>query len=135
MSEGKKGMKNVVCKMLKIYVPYSGLDWMNYRLVREDVTYHHIVKKADGGKKDINNGALLMPTGHQYLHLIENMDIDTYVELNEFLKDVNMQKHEPTLMQRGIIEDILLNFEKEHRWDKDRDGNLLIRAKYLRRWE
>ena len=48
-------MKNVVCKMLKIYVPYSNLDWMNYRLVREDVTYHHIKKKSEGGKKEIGN--------------------------------------------------------------------------------
>lgn len=129
-------MKNIVCKMLKIYVPYSGLDWMNYRLVKEDISFHHIKKKVDGGKKSIENGAILQGnTSHPYLHLIENIDIDTYLELNEIFKDINMQKHEPTLMQRGIVEDILLTFEKEHRWDKDRDGNLLIRSKYLKRWE
>lgn len=122
--------------MLKIYVPYSGLDWMNYRLTREDISYHHIKKKVDGGKKTIENGAILQKnTSHPYLHLIETIDIDTYLQLNEILKDINMQKHEPTLMQRGIVEDILLTFEKEHRWDKDRDGMLLIRAKYLKRWE
>ena len=122
--------------MLKIYVPYSGLDWMNYRLVKEDISFHHIKKKVEGGKKSIENGAILQGnTSHPYLHLIENIDIDTYLELNEIFKDINMQKHEPTLMQRGIVEDILLTFEKEHRWDKDRDGNLLIRSKYLKRWE
>ena len=122
--------------MLKIYVPYSGLDWMNYRIVREDISYHHIKKKVDGGKKTIENGAILQKnTSHPYLHLIETIDIDTYLQLNEIFKDINMQKHEPTLMQRGIVEDILLTFEKEHRWDKDRDGMLLIRSKYLKRWE
>ena len=129
-------MKNVVCNMLKIYVPYSGFDWMNYRLVKDDISYHHITKKSDGGKKTIENGALLQSTtSHPYLHLIENVDIDTYLALNDVFKDINMQKHEPTLMQRGIIEDILLRFEEEHRWDKDRNGMLLIRAKYLKRWE
>ena len=127
-------LKNVIYKMLKIYIPDSNLDWMNYKLVKENISFHHIKKKAEGGKKDINNGALLMPVAHQYLHLIETLDIDTYLELNEILKDINMQKHEPTLMQRQLIENILLEFEKQHKWDKDRDGNLLIKRKYLKRW-
>lgn len=127
-------MKNIIGKMLKIYVPYSGLDWMNYRLVKEDITFHHCKKKSDGGKKEIGNGALLMPVGHQYLHLIESMDIDTYLELNSIFKIINMQEKEPTLMQRGVIEDILLSFEDIHRWDKNKNGELLIKRKYLSRW-
>jgi hypothetical protein len=121
--------------MLKIYVPESGLDWMNYKIVRENVAFHHIVKKAEGGKKGIENGAILQAnTSHPYLHLIEYVDIDTYIELNSIFKIVNMQGKEPTLMQRGVIEDLLLRFEEEHRWDKGRDGELLIKRKYLKRW-
>jgi hypothetical protein len=127
-------MKNITGKMLKIYVPVSGLDWMNYRLVKEEVTFHHIKKKSDGGKKEINNGALIMPVGHQYLHLIEYLDIDTYLELNSIFKIVNMQGKEPTLMQRGVIEDLLLSFEDIHRWDKNMNGELIIKRKYLKRW-
>lgn len=128
-------LKNIVCKMLKIYVPYSNLDWMNYKLVKENISFHHIKKKVDGGKKVIENGAILQNnTSHPYLHLIEIIDINTYLELNNIFKDINSQKHEPTLMQRGIVEDILLTFEEKHRWDKDRDGNLLIKRKYLKRW-
>ena len=121
--------------MLKIYKPLSGLDWMNYRIVRENVAFHHIVKKAEGGKRKIDNGAILQSnTSHPYLHLIEYVDIDTYIELNEMFKEINMQGKEPTLMQRGVIEDILLSFEEIHRWDKSRDGGLLIKRKYLKRW-
>lgn len=106
---------------------------MNYRLVKEELTIHHIKKRCDGGKKEISNLALLMPTSHQYLHLIECVDINTYVELNELFKEINTQQKEPTLMQRGVIEDLLLRFEEEHRWDK-REGKLLIKRKYMKRW-
>lgn len=121
--------------MIKIYEPISNLDWMNYHLVKEEITIHHIKKRCDGGKKEISNLALLMPTSHQYLHLIEWADIDTYMELNGLFKVINMQQKEPTLMQRGVIEDILMRFEDEHRWDKDRDGNIIIKRKYLKRWD
>lgn len=127
-------MKNITGKMLKIYIPVSRLDWMNYRLVKEEVTFHHIKKKSDGGKKEINNGALIMPVGHQYLHLIEYLDIDTYLELNSIFKIVNMQGKEPTLTQRGVIEDLLLSFEDIHKWDKNSNGELIIKRKYLKRW-
>lgn len=129
-------MKHIVREMLKIYVPESGLDWMNYKIVRDNVAFHHIIKKAEGGKRRIENGAILQAnTSHPYLHLIEYVDIDTYIELNSIFKIVNMQGKEPTLMQRGVIEDLLLRFEEEHRWDKGRDGELLIKRKYLKRWE
>lgn len=127
-------MKNIARRMLKIYTPVSGLDWMNYRLVKEDITLHHIVKKSDKGKREMSNLALLMPVSHQYLHLIECMDEGVYIALNEIFKIINAQNGEPTVMQREIIENILALFEKEHKWDKNKNGELLIKRKYLSRW-
>ena len=128
-------MKNITGKMLNIYVPYSGLDWMNYRLVKEDLSFHHIKKRVDGGKKIIENGAILQSkNSHPYLHLIEYIDIQTYIALNEVFKIINMQGSEPTIMQRDVIESILQLFEKEHKWDKNRNGEILIKRKYLDRW-
>ena len=40
-------MKQITREMLKIYQPLSNMDWMNYRLVRKDLTAHHILKKED----------------------------------------------------------------------------------------
>ena len=121
--------------MLKIYKPYSDLDWMNYHLVKSNVTFHHIVKKSDSGKRVISNGALIMPVAlaHQYLHLIEYKDIDTYIAINKIFKYVNQQGHEPTMEQREIIEYLLKEFESEHKWDKGSKGKLLIKRKYLER--
>jgi len=126
-------MKQITKEMLKIYQPFSNLDWMNYKLVRKDLTFHHICKKESGGKMVIENGALLMPVAHQYLHLIEYKDIDTYIAINNVFKYVNQQGYEPTFEQRELIEYLLSEFEKVHRWDKGSKGKLLIQRKYYQR--
>lgn len=126
-------MKKITIEMLKIYIPYSNLDWMNYKLIKNDLTYHHIVKKEDKGKTEITNGAILMPVSHQYLHLIECLDIDTYIALNNLFKIVNTQGYEPTREQRELIEYLLKEFEKIHKWDKGLKGKLLVQKKYLER--
>jgi hypothetical protein len=120
--------------MLKIYKPISGLDWLNYKIVRADaLTYHHIKKRADGGKRSIENGAILTQIAHRYLNLIEYQDIDKYNAINKVFQIVNDQKCEPTIGQREVIECLLQQFEAEHRWDKGRKGKLLIKREYLRR--
>ena len=127
-------MKQIKKEMLKIYKPISNLDWMNYKLVKKDITFHHIRKKCNGGNEIITNGALLMPVAHQYLHLIECKDIETYIAINKMFEFVNQQQYEPTQEQREIIEYLLQEFEKVHRWDKSSKGKLLIQKKYLDRY-
>lgn len=127
-------MNKITKEMLHIYKPISNLDWMNYKLVRNQLTFHHIEKKENGGKKDISNGALLMPTPHQYLHLIECKDIKTYIALNKIFKVINSQLSEPNQEQREIIEYLLQDFEYHHRNDKNSKGKTLIQKKYKERW-
>ena len=126
-------MDSIKKEMLKIYKPISNLDWMNYKLIKKDITYHHIVKKEHGGLKTIDNGALLMPSGHEYLHLIEFKDIDIYIAINKMFRFINDQHFEPTREQREIIEYLLQKFEKEHNEDKTSKGKQLIKYKYLER--
>jgi len=126
-------MNSIKKEMLKIYKPISGLDWLNYRLVKKDLTYHHILKKSDGGKETIENGALLMPISHRYLHLIECKDIETYNAINKLFSYINMQRHEPTIQQRVYIDYLLSEFERVHKWDKGSKGKLIIKRKYLER--
>lgn len=123
-------MKKVTREMLKIYVPYSNMDWLNYKLVKNALTFHHIQKREKGGKAIIENGALLMPVGHQYLHLIECKDIEIYITINKIFEIVNNQRSEPTTEQRKIIEYLLRAFEEKHKWDKGSNGKLLIKGKY-----
>lgn len=126
-------MKAITREMLKIYKPYSDLDWMNYKLVKKDLTFHHIKKKEDGGEQSIENGALLMPVAHQYLHIIEYKDFDTYVSINKMFEIINKQLSEPLKEQREIIEYLLRQFEKDHKDDKNSKGKTLIRWQYKQR--
>lgn len=126
-------MKAITREMLKIYKPYSDLDWMNYKLVKKDLTFHHIKKKEDGGEQSIENGALLMSVAHQYLHIIEYKDFDTYVSINKMFEIINKQLSEPSKEQREIIEYLLRQFEKDHIDDKNSKGKTLIRWQYKQR--
>lgn len=127
-------MNKTTIEMLKIYKPYSNLDWLNYRLVREQATFHHIEKREDGGKQIITNGAILMPIPHQYLHIIEYKDIKTYTTLNKMFKIINNQRYEPTRDQREIMECLLQDFEYHHSDDRNAKGKLLIKDKYRKRY-
>lgn len=126
-------MTEITKEMLKIYKPYSNMDWMNYKLVRKDLTFHHIVKRENGGKREISNGALLIPVAHQYLHLIEYKDKETYNAINKIFYYINQQRYEPTQEQREIIEYLLLEFEKVHKNDKNSKGKSIIQYKYRQR--
>jgi hypothetical protein len=126
-------MRKIAKEMLKIYMPISGMDWMNYKLVRKDVTAHHILKREDGGRLEQGNIALLMPVAHQYLHLIEYKDLETYNAINKIFRYINQQEHEPTMEQRELIEYLLKEFEKLHKWDKNSKGKALIQWKYKQR--
>lgn len=126
-------MKQITKEMLKIYKPLSGLDWMNYRIVRKEMTAHHIIKREDGGKMELSNICPLMPVAHQYLHLIEYKDLETYIAINKIFSLVNQQGYEPTREQREIVEYLLREFEKVHKNDKNSKGKSLIQYKYLQR--
>ena len=129
---GKK-MKQITREMLRIYKPISNLDWLNYKLVKKDLTFHHIVKKVDGGKEIITNGALLMPIPHQYLHIIEYKDWKTYKHINDLFRIINDQRYEPTKEQRETIEYMLLEFEAKHKDERTSKGKKLIKLEYLDR--
>lgn len=127
-------MKTITREMLKIYKPKSGMDWLNYKIVRkEDMTYHHILKCEAGGKATFDNGALLLTVPHQYLHIIEYKDIETYIAINKMFELINKQKAEPTMEQRQILEYLLKRFEYDHRDDKNSKGKSLIKYEYLKR--
>lgn len=127
-------MIKITAKMLKIYKPFSNLDWMNYAIKRkQSLTFHHIVKVEDGGRYEISNGALLMPISHQYLHLIECKEYETYEALNRMFKIINLQRHEPTVEQRDVIEYLLRQFEEKHQDDRNKKRRKIFKVGYLQR--
>gem|GEM_PF-1204014 len=105
-------MKDVTREMIRIY-KLKNHDWLNFKIVKmEDITFHHIKKDEDGGKYNIDNGALLTDIAHQYLHCIERHDLDIYNAINRVFKEINEQGCGPTQNQIEKLEKIMCFFDK-----------------------
>jgi hypothetical protein len=112
----------------------DNMDWMGYKLTRKNFpTFHHLVKKCDGGSLSIENGAVLGKNDHTYLHIIEYKDYEMYLYINNILKEINNQRYMPTYNQICDIDDTLYLFEKEHCSDTNKKGELIIKPEYTRR--
>lgn len=105
-------MDNILKTLINIY-NMNEIDWLGYKL-QDRYSYHHIIKKCDGGNRTLNNGAVLFQTSHSYLHTIENYDIEKYILLNKILKDINTQRYMSTEEQLRQINYILSQFEDEY---------------------
>lgn len=126
-------MNQVKSDMLHIYKP-RGLDWLGYKITRQNqYSFHHIVKIADGGQTNIQNGAILTTISHEYLNIIEYKDYEIYSRLNEMLLIVNNSISSPTLEHYQKVNDYLKFFEKEHIRDRNSKGKILIKTDYLKR--
>lgn len=128
-----KFMKNITKIMIDQY-NVQKIDWMGYKLNKDNLyTYHHIVKREHGGKEIIENGAILTRIAHEYLHKIECKDIELYNYINNVLKQINEQGFGPLKRQLLAIDFILKMFEKEHFGDSTKKGKVLIKNEYFRR--
>ena len=125
-------MRDITKRMIKIY-NLDKLCFMGYTLDRT-ASFHHIIKREHGGKETIENGAVLNKNAHEYLHIIEYKDYDTYIAINKMLKIINEQRDKPTTEQLEIISKILSMFEEEHKEDKTSKGKRLIKHQYLERY-
>lgn len=125
-------MKINIKKLIIDLYDMKNKDWFGYVLGDNDIfTYHHIIKRENGGKKTIDNGAILTSVSHPYLHVIEFKDLDMYKFLNRILKDINEQRYYPSEMQLAIIDNVLRQFEREHSGERNRKGKLLIKEEYV----
>ena len=91
-------MKEPMITMLEIYKPLEiGKDWMDYKIVRiNDLTFHHIHEKRNGGKRELRNGAILIRDAHNYLNYLDRYYNKYYKQLNGLFKELNMTMKPPT---------------------------------------
>lgn len=108
-----------------------GFDFMGYHLDKRDIlTYHHlIIPNRNGGKITRDNGAIIQRVPHDYLHLIEAIDYDTFCYLTSEMIDMNVKGY---LDMNNIknINELLMQFEEEHKEDRGSKGKLLIKKEY-----
>lgn len=122
-------MNNTLKAMINIW-QIGTMDWLGYDNL-ERYSYHHIKKKCNGGKQTIENGAVLHQNSHQYLHTIENYDLDKYIFLNTILKAINDQKCMPSIEQLKQIKLVLLSFQNEYEGKLSSRDKPIIKKEYI----
>jgi len=133
-------MKTVKSEMIRDYkLKKLGFDFMGYTFNNPDeLSFHHlIVPKKDSEAMGIGdgylkwNGAILKQlTSHDYLHLIQRIDEEIFLRITYQMIEQNYNGH-LDLENLKKIRDALLYFEKEHQYDKDKKGKILIKREYI----
>ena len=126
-------MKQITIDLIREFkIKQLGYDFLGYKLMKGDIyTAHHLIVPARfGGKLTRENTAVLCgKTAHPYLHLIENKDYDIFCYLTSEMIDMNILGR-LDIKNLKNIDELLLQFEKEHCDDRDKKGKRLIKQEY-----
>lgn len=109
-------------------------DFLGYKVHNlNNLSYHHtIVAKRHGGKRNWENGSILIrQTSHDYIHIIEHKDLEIYDLITLQLIDENL-KGKLDIENLRKIRDYLEYFEKEHCGDRNNKGKPLIKEMFVR---
>ncbi len=99
-------------KLIKIH-KLKDYCFMGYPVSKESYfTFHHCKKKADGGTRTIDNGAIITLDAHRDLNEIERNEIEIYNLINEILIEINQSKKHPTPNQWRRIKHLLQIYEE-----------------------
>ena len=110
-----------------------GYDMMGYTFNnKKQLSYHHlIVAKRNGGQITFQNGAILRQnTSHDYLHRIEFTEPEIFYLITSELIDENI-KCMVDIENLKRIRELLLYFESKHRYDRTKNGVLLLKREYI----
>lgn len=133
-------MKTIKEEMIRDYkLKKLGYDFMGYTFNNvNELSFHHlIVPKKDSEAMGIGdgylkwNGAILkQSTSHDYLHLIQRIDEELFLRITYQMIEENANGR-LDIENLKKIRDILLYFEKEHQFDRDKKGRVLIKREYI----
>lgn len=127
-------MKEITKLMIKKYALMKlKYDFMGYQLQRSNqLSYHHlIIPKRYKGPMTFENGTILVQrTSHDYLHIIEQYDLDMFLAITSEMIDQNLKGYLDWENLKAI-NDILQQFEKEYCSLRNGKKKPLIREEYI----
>ena len=89
-------MKAVLERLQERHGTY-GVDWMGFSLSKKNpLTYHHIQKESEKGKRTLENGAPLTRRAHMFLNCLERTNHNLYDEWNDLFREINFSEAPPT---------------------------------------
>lgn len=127
-------MKEITKQLIKEFkLEQLGIDFMGYPKQGDIYTAHHLLVPArEGGKLIWENTVVLRANPHNYLHLIECKDFDTFAYVTSEMLDMKIKGYLDVENLR-YIDDCLACFEREHCSDRTKKGRLLIKEEFLNR--
>lgn len=97
---------------------------------KDDITFHHIVKKCDGGDHSAYNGAILSRKMHDKLNFIELHDLVIYEEINKYFYKYKLmsieEQYDARRLMNGYVNDVCTKFgyvEDKKRYTKNKHTN------------
>lgn len=118
----------------KLKYDFAGYKFSNVN----ELSFHHlIIPKRESKQSGIGdgyvkwNGAILVQeTSHDYLHLIESIDRDLFLEITKKLVEENRLGH-LSINNIKRIHKMLEYFESVHGKDTNKKGKRLIKRQYV----
>lgn len=119
----------------RLYKEYDlenlGYDFMGYEFgSKKELSTHHIIPRHSGGQTKKNNLCVLTrDTSHNYIHLIEDYEYKTFLQISRCLME-QVKNGKIDIEEIKRINEILLYFEYKYRNAEAKTGGLLIRPEY-----
>ena len=133
-------MKQITNQMIKDFkIMELGYDFAGYKVKnKKDLSFHHMIishkesKSAGIGEGYLYwNGAILVQkTSHDYFHIINLVDPEIFYLITSELIDENI-KCMVDIENLKRIRELLLYFESKHRYDRTKNGVLLLKREYI----
>ena len=122
----------------RLYKTYKleelGYDFLGYEFdSKKDLSTHHIIPRFIGGETKKSNLCILnRHTSHNYIHLIQDYDYKTFLQIIKHLIDqVAMGRIDMDELKR--INELLCFFEDKYKNEQSRSGEPLIKPEYKTR--
>lgn len=133
-------MREITKEMIKLYnIKKLGYDFMGYtfRNINELSFHHLIVPHRDCKREGLGEGYLLwngvilkQDTSHEYLHTIERIDREVFLQITKEMVDEN-NKRKIDIENLKRVRELLLYFEEKYKDIENKQGKKLIKQKYI----
>lgn len=122
----------------RLYKEYGieklGYDCMGYEFrSKSELSTHHIIPRFQGGETKKNNLSILnRNSSHNYIHLIQDYDYKTFLQISKVLFE-EAKTREITMEHLAEINDLLDFFEDKFKNEESRNGSPLIKPEFKTR--
>ena len=133
-------MREITKEMIKLYdIKKLGYDFMGYTFRNiNELSFHHLIVPHRDCKREglgegylLWNGAILkQDTSHEYLHMIERIDREVFLQITKEMVDEN-NKRKIDIENLKRIRELLLYFEEKYKDIENKQGKKLIKQKYI----